>query len=476
MTADITRTLIQSFEQAGQGQVFHHWDSLSQAEKTNLVEQASSIDLAELTYLVETLVKVEVDEEHDFSSLEPAPYKALPSMGNQDPEWEQALKAGEEALRAGRVAAFVVAGGQGTRLGFNGPKGTFPVTPIKGKTLFAVFAEKIIAAQRTYGCTIPWFIMTSKINHDATVSAFQENHFFGLDSDQVMFFSQGLMPAVDFQGKIILSSPSEIAMSPDGHGGSLRALFRSGATEKMKELGIDIISYFQVDNPLVRCIDPTFIGFHALASSDMSSKMVKKAYPLEKVGHFCVQNEKHCVIEYSDMPDDLCEQADSDGALRFIAGSIAIHILDRDFVEKLGSGASDAKLPFHRANKKIPYVAADETIEKPSEPNGVKFEMFVFDALPFAANPVIIETAREDDFSPVKNAEGVDSPETSKQDQMRQFARWMKAADLPILTDETGLPEIKIEISPLFGTDAGSFRRSWKGLEVRPDMKRDIAL
>ncbi|MEO6567690.1 MAG: UTP--glucose-1-phosphate uridylyltransferase, partial [Opitutaceae bacterium] len=351
-----------------------------------------------------------------------------------------------------------------------------PVTPIKQKTLFQVFAEKIRAASIRFGRPIPWFIMTSHANHEATEGFFREHKFFGLDPARVHFFRQGRMPAVDFNGKILLETKGSLALSPDGHGGSLRALDRSGAVDVMKRDGIDIISYFQVDNPLVRCIDPAFIGWHVLRRSEMSSKMVTKAYAEEKVGHFCTQNGKTVVVEYSDLPMATQRETAANGHLRYIAGSIAIHILDREFVRRMAAGGEGVALPFHRADKKIPTVDASGTAVKPDKANGIKFEMFVFDALPFAKNPVVIETLRQNDFSPVKNAEGLDSPKTCREDQMRQFARWLQASGAPIATDKTGLPNIALEVSPLFAYDEDSFAESWRKLAKKPEIVDGIYL
>jgi UDP-N-acetylglucosamine/UDP-N-acetylgalactosamine diphosphorylase len=291
-----------------------------------------------------------------------------------------------------------------------------------------------------------------------------------------MFFSQGRMPAVDLDGRILLESPSTVAMSPDGHGGSLRALVRSGAIDRMQRAGIEVISYFQVDNPLVQVIDPAFIGFHLEHGSEMSSKMIPKAYPLEKVGHFCVQDGRMLVVEYSDMPAAMQEERTPAGELRFVAGSIAIHIFDVGFVERLGSGSAGARLPFHRAVKKIPTVDAAGNPVNPAGPNGIKFEMFVFDALPFARNPVVIETLREDDFSPVKNATGTDSAETCRADQLRQWTRWLKAAGVELETDTTGLPGIVFEVSPLFADSEAAFVERWQALAVKPSITEGTVL
>jgi len=251
---------------------------------------------------------------------------------------------------------------------------------------------------------------------------------------------------------------------------------RSGAVDTMKAAGVDIVSYFQVDNPIIPCVDPAFVGFHVLGQSELSSKMVPKAYPLEKVGHFCTQDGVTKVIEYSDMPEAMQEERDADGGIRFKAGSVAIHIFDRDFIARAGGDATDTKLPFHRANKKIPYVDEDGNTQSPTEPNGVKFEMFVFDALPLAKNPVIIEATRGDNFSPVKNAEGVDSPQSCKEDQLRMFARWLKAAGVEIETDESGLPPITFEISHRFAADEKDFVEQWNALDSKPEIADGLVI
>ncbi|MEM9158952.1 MAG: UDPGP type 1 family protein [Verrucomicrobiota bacterium] len=469
--------LRERFEAHGQGHVFKYWGELDEAQQSALLAQAEEIDLDELDHLVRTLVKGDSHEESvDFSALQPAPYESLPEDLGADERWQEAKAMGEEALKSGKVAAFTVAGGQGTRLGYDGPKGTYPVSPIKSKTLFQIFAEKVLAARLRYGCELPWYIMTSHINHEATESFFKENGFFGLSEGGVKFFKQGRMPAVDFEGKIVLENKDTIAMSPDGHGGALRALDRSGALAEMTDKGIEALSYFQVDNPLVQVIDPYFIGFHLQAESDMSSKMLPKAYEKEKLGHFCELEGKSVVVEYSDMPDELTAQRDEDGKLRFIAGSIAIHVVSVSFIRNLTAPGSDLSLPFHLAKKKIAYFSETEGIVKPSEPNGAKFEMFVFDALPFAKNPVIIEATRLGDFSPVKNAEGVDSPKTCEDDQQKLFAGWLNAQGVEIALDSNGVPISKLEVSPLFAYNSETFAEAWEASAKDTDFGSDAYL
>jgi UDP-N-acetylglucosamine/UDP-N-acetylgalactosamine diphosphorylase len=467
--------LIDSFRRAGQGQVFRFFDQLPPDAQARLLSEAAEIDLAEIDRLVRTLVAGGAARPVDLTGLGPAPYEHLASNGGDPALWARAAAAGESALRAGRVAAFTVAGGQGTRLGYDGPKGTFPVTPVKRRPLFQVFAWKILAAARRYGRPLHWFIMTSHQNHAATEAFFEEHRFFGLDRGRVHFFRQGRMPAVDFSGKILLESRGAIALSPDGHGGSLRALDRSGALDLLASEGIDTLSYFQVDNPLVRCIDPAFIGWHLGRGSEMSSKMIPKAYPEEKLGVFCTRGGKTVVIEYSDLPVEFQRERDpSTGRLRYEAGSIAIHVIDREFVRRMARGADG--LPFHRADKKIATLDENGSEVKPEKANGVKFELFVFDALPSARNTVVVETSRSDDFSPVKNAEGVDSPATCQADQLRQFARWLEAAGVSVERDKTGRPRATLEVSPLFGDDEATFAQSWSRLSPKPAIADGLCL
>ncbi len=474
MSATATPPLLERFVQAGQGQVFAFWGQLDEGGRRALLDQAGEINLAEVTRLTRVLLGQDAAPGVDLTDLQPAPYVARPENGGEAAEWARARAAGEAALRAGRVAAFTVAGGQGTRLGYDGPKGTFPVTPLKRKPLFQIFAEKITAIGRRHGRPLHWFIMTSHANHARTEAFFAEHRFFGLDRARVYFFRQGRMPAVDFTGRILLESPGGIALSPDGHGGSLRALHRSGALDLMQGEGIDTISYFQVDNPLVRCIDPEFIGWHLVRGAEMSAKMIPKAYPEEKLGHFCLQRGRLVVIEYSDLPLAVQREVDPQtGRLRYLAGSIAIHILDREFVRRMAEGGA---LPFHRADKKIATIDAAGRPVKPAAPNGAKFEMFVFDALPFARNALVIETRRADDFSPVKNADGVDSPRTAREDQLRQYARWLQRAGASLAIDASGLPAATLEVSPLFGYDEESFAESWARRSPKPEVKDGLYL
>jgi UDP-N-acetylglucosamine/UDP-N-acetylgalactosamine diphosphorylase len=352
-------------------------------------------------------------------------------------------------LKQGKVAGFVVAGGQGTRLGFDGPKGNYPISPIQKKTLFTIFGQSITAASKKFGADIPWYVMTSPLNYSATVESFEKANYFGLKKTNVIIFQQGTMPNFGFDGKILMADKAALAASPDGHGGSLKALAVSGALKDMKKRGIEYLSYWQIDNPLVYVLDPLFIGLHAIDGAEMSSKALLKAGPLEKVGNFCLVDGKVTVIEYSDLPDEQALRKNPDGSLVFELGSIGIHLISTSFIEKLNSGG-DFALPFHKAIKKIPHIDDAGNPVNPEKPNGVKLETFVFDALPLASKSIILETLRSEEFAPVKNATGVDSAEVTHQMMIDRAAAWLESAGVKVPRNANGKPDCVIEIDPSF--------------------------
>ncbi|MDR0361870.1 MAG: UDPGP type 1 family protein [Planctomycetota bacterium] len=441
-------TMRRTFEANGQGHVFAHWNALAGDERDQLLADCASVDFAWIRARRSEFSSG--GSSVDLSSLEPAPVVELPRNHDEGKRNREAIAVGEDILRAGKAAAFLVAGGQGTRLGFPGPKGCYPLGPVSGKTLFQWHAEQIKARSKRYGRTIPWYIMTSLENDPATKAYFEENDWLGLDRDSVFFFMQGMVPSLDFGGKLMLASPPRLAMNPNGHGGSLSGLLSSGAIADMRSRGVEYISYFQVDNPLVTIADPGFLGWHVRGGAEMSSKVLEKNAPDEKIGIVCRLGGRDAVVEYSDLDAETMNARDRSGRLKFWAGSIAIHVINVDFVERVGGGAL---LPWHQARKKVQYHDG-EKIVRPEKENAVKFETFVFDAIPFAGKSVNLEVKREHEFAPVKNAVGVDSVASSRQLLSNYFGEWLAAAgiDVPGRAGRYG-ETIAIEISPLFSLD-----------------------
>jgi UDP-N-acetylglucosamine/UDP-N-acetylgalactosamine diphosphorylase len=440
------KTLKNVLKKYGQTHLLGFWDRLDPAQKDNLLEQLRPLDFDQ------------IDRWRSHSILNPAPlpgnltaapsYPPHPIDQTNRQKYDRARRLGEKLISQGKVAAFVVAGGQGTRLGFDGPKGNFPISPVKNKTFFQIFSEVISAASEKYNAPCPWYVMTSPLNHTQTLAIFSANNCYGLNKNNVFIFQQGTLPNFDLDGKILLADKHAIACSPDGHGGSLKALYNSGALADMKKRGVEFISYWQIDNPIVNIFDPLFIGLHTLDGAEMSSKALIKTGPFEKLGNFCLVDGKVTVIEYSDLPDELAEKKNPDGSLTFALGSIAIHIISVAFVERLNKHGF--ALPLHRAIKKIPHISAAGHPVEPTEPNGIKLESFIFDALPLCSKSIILQTIRSEEFAPTKNATGIDSVETTKQMMIARAANWLESAGVKIPRKPDGSPDCTIEIAPAF--------------------------
>lgn len=443
--------LRQRTEEYGQEQLFEFWPQLNAAEKEELLQHLSQVNFPEMKRLINSLVLAEPPVEY-FDTMKP-----VPLVRADDSRRDEAVEAGESLLRQGKVACFTVAGGQGTRLGFKGPKGSYPIGPVTGHSLFQYHAEKIRGLQRYYNTTLPWYIMVSQANGVATRAYFRENNYFSLDPDNILFFEQRMVPSVTEEGKIILKSPSRLAMSPGGHGGSVQALVDGGAIADAKERGIEILSYFQVDNWAIKVADPRFIGHHYLNQAEMSSKCHRRNGPRESVGVHCICDGAYRVIEYSELdiyPQLL--QVDEEGFAVFAAGNSGIHLLSPHFVQRVYEHFDE--FPWHKAFKKIPQVNQEGETLIPEAPNGYKFETFIFDALRFAKNPVALEIQRPGEYTPIKDYDGTNSVVAARKSMTRYWADWAQAAGA--LSPEHGenTDSYNLEISPAWAINEQDFQ------------------
>ena len=431
----------------GHRRVAEVWEKSSGPAREKLEKQLAEIDFDELDKLIREYV-LKKPETPIPADLTPAPFFRLKPENEEQADYYRLAEAqGRDLLSSGMVAMLVVAGGQGTRLGFDGPKGTYPICPVTGKTLFQYFAEEIGRVAEKYGHAIPWYVMTSELNDRPTREFFASHGNFGLPEGTVRFFTQGTMPAIGYDGQLLPGAADSLALSPNGHGGTLLALRKSGALDEMKREGVEYISYFQVDNPLVPLADVLFLGLHCLEGSRMSARMLPKTNPFEKLGNFCISGGRLHIIEYSDMPDELAQRKNPDGELAFLAGSPAIHVISRDFVEELTADGR-LNLPWHRADKKVPYLNENGETVKPAEPNAVKLESFIFDALPLAEKTMILEGCRAEHFAPTKNQTGVDSAQSCREMMCVRDARRLELAGIKVPRKPDGKPDCLVEISP----------------------------
>jgi UDP-N-acetylglucosamine/UDP-N-acetylgalactosamine diphosphorylase len=445
---------LRRLEAHGQSHVLRWYDELEPGRQRRLLTQVASLDLRWLD-------RVFTSELEQARPDQITPYRDV--VRPDDPQAARSRAAGEEALRAGRVGTLLVAGGQGTRLGFDGPKGAFPIGAISGKTLYQLHAERIVALGRRYAATPPLYVMTSDANHDATCELFARHDNFGLPAERLLIFEQGMAPAVDEEGKLLLDAPDHVVMTPNGNGGLFDALRDGGAFDHMRELGVDTISYIQVDNPLAASCDPLFVGFHLLRGSDYSCKAIEKVGPEEKVGIYALVGGRLRVVEYNEISAEMARSTDEAGALLYGHSNPGLFVWSRAFAE---AQAARDDLPFHKAHKKIPHLDARGELVRPAAPCGFKFEAFAMDTLPDAATSLVLWCDRDTEFAPVKNAAGTDSPASARQLMTRLFTGWLAAAGAVVTA--TGA---QVEISPLYALDADELRRRLpEGLEVSGEL------
>ena len=446
------------------------WDDIDEREQEQLGQQILDLDARLISKLLNDNVVRSDDLGQNLADTDDTAHKFAPPpairLDDPDPQFDarQAKQRGEETIRSCELGVILVAGGQGTRLGFDHPKGMYPIGPVSGHTMFQIFIERILAVRKRYSAEIPLYVMTSPATHDETVQFLDEHNRFGLPYHDLKVFCQGTMPAVDGDGKLILASKSSLALSPDGHGGMLAALAKSGCLSDAARRGIAHLFYGQIDNPLVQICDPQFVGFHSLSKSEMTTQAVARAGPSEKVGNLVSLDGSVRIVEYIHFPEELANERDTSGSLKFWAGSIAVHMFDVRFLDRMSS-SSDA-MPWNCAKKKTPYVDQDGVLIEPETPNATKFERFIFDLLPHAKNAIVVEGDRRRVFAPVKNAnkEQVDTPETAQSAMIAEHTRWLREAGATV-ADGT-----RVEISPLFALDADELAaKIERGLHVTKD-------
>ncbi|KAJ3349589.1 UDP-N-acetylglucosamine pyrophosphorylase [Entophlyctis luteolus] len=454
---------------AGQEHVLTFYDSLAPAEQSALLQQLASIDIARCNRI---FAKATAAAPYADARVAPLPRDSLDSTISADPvavaTWRDL---GLRLIAQNKVAVILLAGGQGTRLGSSAPKGCYDISLPSHKSLFQLQAERILAVQalarRAHpeirggdGPIVPWYVMTSEPTRAATESFFKDNNYFGLSKENVFFFNQGVLPAFSNEGKILMESKASVSTAPDGNGGIYKALKTEGVLDDLEKRGIPYVHAYCVDNCLVKVADPVFVGYCVSKNAKCGAKVVPKQRATEPVGVVCLRNDKFAVVEYSEIPTELSAQLNDDGkTLTYNAANIANHFYTSDFLRSIDE--MEASMEFHVAKKKIKHIdlATGELIV-PTANNGIKLELFIFDVFPFVEKLAVLETARKEEFSPLKNGPGSkdgDSPETSRADILAQHKRFIEAAG--------GFVEGDVELSALV-TYGGEGLEKLKGVTL----------
>lgn len=404
---DRTQNTIELLKTYNQEHIIKLLNKLEGKETENLIEQIEKIDFHQIMELYDdTKKELKIKE----NKIENIAYLDKAKLTKEQKEEFDNL--GEDLIRRGEYAAVTMAGGQGTRLGHNGPKGTFKLDVYgKGKYLFEILAENLKEANKKYNVTIPWYIMTSKENHDETQAFLEKHNYFGYDKNNVIIFTQSELPLVDTNGKLLINKERKIKEASDGNGGTYSSLRRSGCLADMKERGIKWVFIGGVDNVLLKMADVTLLGMAIKKKVQVASKSVVKANPHERVGAFCKMNGHPKVIEYAELPEKMAEEIDENGELKYGESHIMCNLYTIEAIEKI----SKEHLMYHSAFKKNSYIDENGKEITPQEPNSYKFESFIFDAFEFFDDIAILRGKREDDFAPVKNKDGVDNPKTAKE-------------------------------------------------------------
>ncbi len=439
---DPAQTLRQTFADAGQDHVFANWDTLGERARRRLVRQLETIDLGHLAQMQGAISAL---QEKPQRRLAPADTFALADEAFPFALAEAAravAPVGERALSRGEVGVVLVAGGQGTRLGFDGPKGCYPILPISAMTLFEVFARKLLHARAHFGRTPALYVMVGNHNESATRAFFEQHKCFGLDEGDVQFFAQGELPALDAQGKFVMAGPDALWTAPDGHGGVIEAMAHKGVLADMRRRGIKLVSYLQVDNLQCPVADPAFLGLHIAEGAEVSLKVVRKQDPSEKVGIYCLDDGVPGIVEYTEFTDHDANLRDPAGRLVYWQGSIAVHAFGVEFLQRLAD--TRTQLPLHAALKKVDAVGGIGQAHK--------FERFVFDSLPLANKVVCLEVPRQEQFLPLKNAQGPNGPDGVRESYQQYWKQALKLArpeqpEPPIIEVDPALCENARELS-----------------------------
>ena len=384
-----------------QEQVLRYYDELTQDDRQKLLNQIENINWRDL----EKIGKTTAIQRGEFA---PPPALSIEKIRENKETYE---KIGLESIKKGEVAAVLLAGGMGTRLGFDLPKGCFDVGRTRHLYIFECLINNLLNVVKQAGVYVPLYIMTSEKNDQATQSFFKEHNYFGYDEDYVKFFIQDMACAVDYNGKLLLEEKGRLATSPNGNGGWFTSMVKAGLDKDLHARNVKWINIFAVDNVLQRIADPVFVGATIQGKYQSASKVVRKVEPHEKMGLLCLEDNKPSIVEYYEMSKEMAEAKDSDGSLTYKFGVILNYLFSLEKLEQI----VNTSLEIHVVEKKIPYI--DENGEKisPTEPNGYKFELLVLDMVHLMDNDLAFEVEREKEFAPIKNLHGTDSVDSARE-------------------------------------------------------------
>lgn len=401
--------IYKKLEKYNQTHLLRFYDELNDEEKEQLLNDINSVDFEELKHITSENNANGNDVNTSATKYELTPIDVIDKYSIDADENSKFTQIGEELIKSGKVAVCTMAGGQGSRLGHNGPKGTFIVPLKEPKSIFQISTEHLLDAYKKYGVYINWYIMTSEDNDLVTREYFEANNYFGYSKEHINFFKQGELPLLSLDGKILLRDKHQVYKAANGNGGIFKALEDNGIIEELKEKGIEYLATCNVDNILIKPVDCSMFGILKDKNIEIGIKSVIKRDPTERVGVCGLKDGRPSVIEYIDLPKELAEARNEDGTLKFAEAHFGSNYLSVKLLDKI----ANQKLPYHGAKKKNSYIDEKGNLINSDEINSIKYEMFIFDGFEMAENAIAYRVKREEEFAPIKNKEGEDSPETA---------------------------------------------------------------
>lgn len=441
---------IKKLDSIHQQHLLNHWNSLSEPSKESLLEQIHLLDVPVFLEQRKLVFENPTKQSLSLQPFQEYDTKILP----------QDRQKGEELISEGKVGCLIVAGGQGTRLRFNGPKGMFPITVIKHKSLFQLFAEKVLAAGKKYGKSLPVAIMTSPLNHVDTLNFFERHHHFGLNKKDISFFSQAKLPFLTEEGNTFLEKNDLIAEGPDGNGSALKHFVEKGIWTDWSTLGIEYVNFILIDNPLADPFDAGLIGYHHRKKSDITIKCILREDPHEKVGVIVKEDSKVCVREYTELQKEEMEAREKDGTLKHPCANISLFCLSIPFIYDAAM-LYYPQMPFHKALKSANFLANEGKTKMSEKPFAWKFEKYIFDILPYAKKIGALLYRREECFAPLKNEIGADSPtEVQKSLLIHDRKCFENISGTSVNASEP------FELDPQFYYPTEELQAAWKGKQL----------
>lgn len=456
VASEASQVLVAKVYDAGHEHILDAWHELDAQEQNGLLDTIDGIDFQLVNHLQTRCLKSKDNGKIGISKPHAAVPVPLPKSHDDVHQWKRFRAAGEKAIAAGEVAIFMAAGEHSPSSDFSGPKALYPVGPISQKSLIQLQCEKVASLNKRHNTSLLFMVMTDTETARETTHFLKENQYFTLPKNNLMLLEQPRLPLLSRRGKIVMKSPAEIAMAPNGHGGAFLLMQQADVLDRLRREGVKYVYYFQADNPCAQLADPAFVGLHALSGADISAKSVVKLTPNEPLGIFSQRGDNLSVIPYEELrPEDRSAKDADTGQLRFSAANVGIHIFSVDFLQK--TSGDDHVMPYHPVEQREGCLGRDGKLVRPATPNCTRFECNLYDVFPWARQCALMEADRREEFFVAPVRTGQHRMAEARRAMSEKYAYWLESLGLNLPRDKSGRVLGAYEISPTYALNKGEF-------------------